>query len=57
MTRESRNKLLDFFKEYPPLVQKIVKRVLEIEQEQIDMKRPRVKEDIRELFDREGQAR
>ena len=57
MLRDKRSKLAEFFSGYDPTVQKIVNRVLQIEQEKIDDKRPRVKDEIREVIEKEVQAK
>lgn len=56
MSQERRNTLADYFTGYDPVVQRIVKQVLLIEQEKIDDKKPRVKDDIREVIEREVHA-
>lgn len=54
MVKERRNQLEDFFKKYDPAIQRIVKGVLKLEEEQIDSERPRVKEEIRQLIEQEA---
>ncbi|WP_168058391.1 hypothetical protein [Candidatus Manganitrophus noduliformans] len=57
MVKEKRKQLEDFFKDYDPAVQRIVKRVLELEQQQIDSERPRVKDDIRQIIEQEARKK
>ena len=53
MVRERRHRLAEFFKKYEPAIQRVVIRVVELEQQQIDMIRPRVKDDIRQVIEQE----
>lgn len=52
-TAEHRNQLAELFKKYEPAVQRIVKKVLVLEQRHIDSLRPRVKDDIRQTIEEE----
>jgi hypothetical protein len=49
----NRNQLAALFKKYDPAVQRVVKKVLVLEQRQIDSSRPRVKDDIRQAIEEE----
>lgn len=53
MVKERRKQLEEFFQKYDLSVQRIVMRVLELEQQEIDSDRPRVKEQIRQFIDQE----
>jgi len=53
MSKERRRRLMEFFEKYDPAVQRVVKRVIEWEQRYLDSKRPRVKEEIREVIEEE----
>lgn len=44
---------MEFFEDYDPAVQRVVKHVIEWEQRYLDSKRPRVKEEIREVIEEE----
>lgn len=57
MVKEKRNQLEDFFKDYEPAVQRIVKKVLNLEQQQIDSLRPRVRDDIRQIIEQEARKK
>jgi hypothetical protein len=51
-----RDLLLEFLKEVDPAVRSILKEVVMTEQRYIDMQRPRVKQEIREIIDAEVRA-
>jgi hypothetical protein len=53
MSKERRRRLMEFFEDYDPAVGRVVKRVLEWEQRYLDSKRPRVKEEIRDVIEEE----
>lgn len=53
MLKDKRGKLTEFFTAYDPTIRRIIDQVLQIEQEKIDEKRPRVKDEIREVIERE----
>ena len=53
MSKERRRRLMEFFEDYDPAVQRVVKHVVEWEQRYLDSKRPRVKEEIREVIEEE----
>lgn len=53
MSKERRRKLMEFFEDYDPGVRRIVKHVIEREQRYLDSKRPRVKEEIRDVIEEE----
>lgn len=45
-------KLVELFHELDPDIQELVAEVIRMEREQLDMKRPRVKDQIRDQIDR-----
>lgn len=47
-----RDRLVELFKEYDVDIQEVITSVLILEQEHISMKRPRVKDQIKEIIDR-----
>ncbi|MBI3825591.1 MAG: hypothetical protein HY294_06330 [Candidatus Rokubacteria bacterium] len=49
-----RQVLLELFKQFPEDVQRTVSRVLEFEQSNITLERPRFKEALREILDEEA---
>lgn len=51
------SQLAEFFKKYDPAIQRIVRRVLEVEQRYIDSLRPRVKDDIRDAIEQEARKK
>lgn len=53
MSKERRRRLMEFFEDYDPSVQRVVKHVIEWEQRYLDSKRPRVKEEIRDVIEEE----
>lgn len=53
MAPETRTSLYEFFKKYDPTVQRVVRRVISLEQRHIDSLRPRVKEEIRQVIEEE----
>jgi hypothetical protein len=53
MAAETRTSLQEFFKKYDPAVQRIVRRVISLEQRHIDSVRPRVKDEIRQAIEEE----
>ena len=57
MARQRKDQLLEYFKDYPPEVKRIVNRVLVLEQQHINSLRPRVKEPIRQAIDAEVQKK
>jgi hypothetical protein len=47
-----KDRLVELFMEYDADVQRVIAEVLSLEQEHISMKRPHVKEPIRQIIDR-----
>ena len=49
-----KDKLKELFKDYEPGLQRIIQEVLVLEQENISMERPRVKEKVEDIIAREA---
>jgi hypothetical protein len=47
-----KDRVLELFKDYDKDVQRVIEKVLELEQEHISLERPRVMDGIREIIDR-----
>lgn len=54
MAQKKPTRLVDYFADYDPVVQRIIRRVIDLEKRYLDSKRPRVKEDIRDVIEEEA---
>ncbi len=54
MAQKKPTRLADYFADYDPVVQRIIRRVIDLEKRYLDSKRPRVKEDIRDVIEEEA---